>query len=177
MKHIIYYKRCVVLVIILLVNITAVFAQQKKKAPLQKRENYEFTFDLPRYVEQLKKELTYPLAWGNSDIKNFGEWKSVAKAKVLECMMTPPKQADGFNYQVMGEERREGYIARKILFNVNAYSRISAYLLIPDGKGPFPAVNMLHDHGGHLYIGQEKKVRPSDVETAGVNDAETVGGE
>ena len=55
MKHIIYYKRCVVLVIILLVNITAVFAQQKKKAPLQKRENYEFTFDLPRYVEQLKK--------------------------------------------------------------------------------------------------------------------------
>ena len=42
MKNIIYYKRCVVLVIILLVNITAVFAQQKKKAPLQKRENYEF---------------------------------------------------------------------------------------------------------------------------------------
>ena len=94
MKNIIYYKRCVVLVIILLVNITAVFAQQKKKAPLQKRENYEFTFDLPRYVEQLKKELTYPLAWGNSDIKNFGEWKSVAKAKVLECMMTPPLKSN-----------------------------------------------------------------------------------
>ena len=172
MKHIIYYKRCVVLVIILLVNITIVFAQQKKKTQLQKRENYEFTFDLPCYVEQLKKELTYPLAWGNSDVNNFSEWKSVAKAKVLECMMTPPKQADGFNYQVMGEERREGYIARKILFNVNAYSRISAYLLIPYGKGPFPAVNMLHDHGGHLYIGKEKMVRPFDVDTAVVNDAD-----
>ena len=172
MKHIIYYKRCVVLVIILLVNITIVFAQQKKKTQLQKRENYEFTFDLPCYVEQLKKELTYPLAWGNSDVNNFSEWKSVAKAKVLECMMTPPKQADGFNYQVMGEERREGYIARKSLFNVNAYSRISAYLLIPYGKGPFPAVNMLHDHGGHLYIGKEKMVRPFDVDTAVVNDAD-----
>ena len=172
MKHIIYYKRCVVLVIILLVNITIVFAQQKKKTQLQKRENYEFSFDLPCYVEQLKKELTYPLAWGNSDVNNFSEWKSVAKAKVLECMMTPPKQADGFNYQVMGEERREGYIARKILFNVNAYSRISAYLLIPYGKGPFPAVNMLHDHGGHLYIGKEKMVRPFDVDTAVVNDAD-----
>ena len=156
----------------LVANISAVQAQQKKKAPLQKRENYEFTFDLPRYVEQLKKELTYPLAWGNSDIKDFAEWKSVARAKVLECMMTPPKQAEGFDYQVVGEEKRDGYTARKILFNVNAYSRISGYLLIPDGKGPFPAMNMLHDHGGHLYIGKEKMVRPFDVDTAVVNDAD-----
>ena len=55
----------------LVVSTAAVQAQQKKKTPLQKRENYEFTFDLPRYVEQLKKELTYPLAWGNSGIKDF----------------------------------------------------------------------------------------------------------
>ena len=153
-------------------NTAAVQAQQKKKTPLQKRENYEFTFDLPRYVEQLKKELTYPLAWGNSGIKDFAEWKTAARAKVLECMMTPPKQAESYDCQVIGEERRDGYTARKILFNVNAYSRITAYLLIPDGKGPFPAVNMLHDHGGHLYIGKEKMVRPFDVDTAVVNDAD-----
>ena len=164
--------RLIAVATILIANISAVQAQQKKKAPLQKRENYEFTFDLPRYVEQLKKELTYPLAWGNSDIKDFAEWKSVARAKVLECMMTPPKQAEGFDYQVVGEEKRDGYTARKILFNVNAYSRISGYLLIPDGKGPFPAMNMLHDHGGHLYIGKEKMVRPFDVDTAVVNDAD-----
>ena len=156
----------------LVANTAAVQAQQKKKTPLQKRENYEFTFDLPRYVEQLKKELTYPLAWGNSGIKDFAEWKTAARAKVLECMMTPPKQAERYDCQVIGEERRDGYTARKILFNVNAYSRITAYLLIPDGKGPFPAVNMLHDHGGHLYIGKEKMVRPFDVDTAVVNDAD-----
>ena len=154
------------------VSTAAVQAQQKKKTPLQKRENYEFSFDLPRYVEQLKKELTYPLAWGNSGIKDFAEWKTAARAKVLECMMTPPKQAESYDCQVIGEERRDGYTARKILFNVNAYSRITAYLLIPDGKGPFPAVNMLHDHGGHLYIGKEKMVRPFDVDTAVVNDAD-----
>ena len=160
-----------VLAILCIANCSDVFAQ-KKKTPLQKRENYEFTFDLPRYVEQLKKELTYPLAWGNSDIKDFGEWKSVAKAKVLECMMTPPMKSAGYDMQVIGEERRDGYTARKILFNVNAYSRILAYLLVPDGKGPFPAVNMLHDHGGHLFIGKEKMVRPFDVDTAVVNDAD-----
>ena len=43
--HIIYIKRCVILAIILLVNVTTIFAQQKKKSPLQKRENFEFTFD------------------------------------------------------------------------------------------------------------------------------------
>ena len=164
--------RCTAVATMLVANISAVQAQQKKKAPQQKRENYEFTFDLPRYVEQLKKELTYPLAWGNSDIKDFAEWKSVARAKVLECMMTPPKKAEGFDYQIIGEEKRDGYTARKILFNVNAYSRISAYLLIPEGKGPFPAMNMLHDHGGHLYIGKEKMIRPFDVDTAVVNDAD-----
>ena len=164
--------RCTAVATMLVANISAVQAQQKKKAPLQKRENYEFTFDLPRYVEQLKKELTYPLAWGNSDIKDFAEWKSVARAKVFECMMTPPKKAEGFDYQIIGEEKRDGYTARKILFNVNAYSRISAYLLIPEGKGPFPAMNMLHDHGGHLYIGKEKMIRPFDVDTAVVNDAD-----
>ena len=46
---------------------TGAYAQKKK---LQKRENYEFTFDLPRYVEELKTELTYPLAWGNSPISD-----------------------------------------------------------------------------------------------------------
>ena len=121
MMHIIYIKRCVILAIILLVNVTTIFAQQKKKSPLQKRENFEFTFDLPRYVEQLKKELTYPMAWGNSDIKDFGEWKSVAKAKVFECMMTPPLKSDDYDMQVIAEERREGYSALKILFNVNVY--------------------------------------------------------
>ena len=164
--------RCTAVATMLVANISAVQAQQKKKAPLQKRENYEFTFDLPRYVEQLKKELTYPLAWGNSDIKDFAEWKSVARAQVFECRMTPPKKAEGFDYQIIGEEKRDGYTARKILFNVNAYSRISAYLLIPEGKGPFPAMNMLHDHGGHLYIGKEKMIRPFDVDTAVVNDAD-----
>ena len=164
--------RCIAVATMLVVSTAAVQAQQKKKTPLQKRENYEFTFDLPRYVEQLKKELTYPLAWGNSGIKDFAEWKTAARAKVLECMMTPPKQAESYDCQVIGEERRDGYTARKILFNVNAYSRITAYLLIPDGKGPFPAVNMLHDHGGHLYIGKEKMVRPFDVDTAVVNDAD-----
>lgn len=79
---------------------------------------------------------------------------------MFECMMTPPKAAAAWNMEVLGEEQRDGYKAQKIAFNINAYSRITAYLLIPDGKGPFPTVNALHDHGAHLFIGKEKMIRP-----------------
>ena len=135
-------------------------AKTSPKPKLQKREKYEWQGEIPTYVETLKKELTYPMAWGNSPIKNFKKWKKAAREKVFECMMTPPKAAAAWNLEVLGEEQRDGYKAQKIAFNINAYSRITAYLLIPDGKGPFPTVNALHDHGAHLFIGKEKMVRP-----------------
>lgn len=135
-------------------------AKTSSKPKLQKREKYEWQGEIPTYVETLKKELTYPMAWGNSPIKNFKKWKKTARAKVFECMMTPPKAAAAWDMEVLGEEQRDGYKAQKIAFNINAYSRITAYLLIPDGKGPFPTVNALHDHGAHLFIGKEKMIRP-----------------
>lgn len=135
-------------------------AKTSSKPKLQKREKYEWQGEIPTYVETLKKELAYPMAWGNSPIKNFKKWKKTARAKVFECMMTPPKAAAAWDMEVLGEEQRDGYKAQKIAFNINAYSRITAYLLIPDGKGPFPTVNALHDHGAHLFIGKEKMIRP-----------------
>ena len=136
-------------------------AKTSSKPKLQKREKYEWQGEIPTYVETLKKELTYPMAWGNSPIKNFKKWKKAARGKVFECMMTPPKAAAAWDMEVLGEEQREGYKAQKIAFNINAYSRITAYLLIPDGgDGKFPAVVALHDHGAHLFIGKEKMIRP-----------------
>ena len=151
-------KRIITYSIIALLQASVAFAQTSPK--LQKREKYEWQGEIPTYVETLKKELTYPMAWGNSPIKNFKKWKKTARAKALECMMTPPKAAATWDMEVLGEEQRDGYKAQKIAFNINAYSRITAYLLIPDGKGPFPTVNALHDHGAHLFIGKEKMIRP-----------------
>lgn len=152
--------------------LSPVWMMAQSNNQLQTRENYEFDFDLPSYVEQLKEELTYPLAWGNSDIKNFDEWKKTARAKVFECMMTPPKKASAWDMQVIAVEQRKGYKAQKIAFNINAYSRITAYLLVPDGKGPFPAINALHDHGAHLFIGKEKMIRPFGVSDEVMQDAD-----
>lgn len=124
-------KRIIICCMIGLMQASMMFAQTTKKK-LQTRENYEFDFDLPRYVEDLKKELTYPMAWGNSPIKNFNKWKKVARQKVFDCMMTPPKKAASWDMEVLAEEQRDGYKAQKIAFNVNAYSCVTAYLLIPN---------------------------------------------
>ena len=160
-------KRIITYSIIALLQTSVALAQTSvsltktsSKPKLQKREKYEWQGEIPTYVETLKKELTYPMAWGNSSIRNFKKWKKTARAKVFECMMTPPKAAAAWDMEVLGEEQRDGYKAQKIAFNINAYSRITAYLLIPDGKGPFPTVNALHDHGAHLFIGKEKMIRP-----------------
>ncbi|MCW4076590.1 dienelactone hydrolase family protein [Segatella copri] len=161
MKRIITYSIIALLqASVALAQTSVSLAKTSSKPKLQKREKYEWQGEIPTYVETLKKELTYPMAWGNSPIRNFKKWKKTARAKVLECMMTPPKAAAAWDMEVLGEEQRDGYKAQKIAFNINAYSRITAYLLIPDGKGPFPTVNALHDHGAHLFIGKEKMIRP-----------------
>ena len=149
-------------------------AQKKNDGSQQKRAKYEFERNLPVYAEQLIADLTYPMAWGNSKIKNFNKWKQAAREKVFDCMLTPPPApADGYNVKVLFEEQRDGYKARKIEIQLSKYYKVPAYVLIPDGKGPFPAVNALHDHGAHLFIGKEKMIRPLACETDEVKaDAE-----
>ena len=161
-------KTCLVILSILLMCSGQVLAQQ------QGREKYEFMRNLPVYADSLIADLTYPLAWGNSDIRDFDAWKQAAREKVFDCMLTPPPApANGFEAKVLYEEQRDGYKARKLEIRLSRYYTVPAYLLIPDGKGPFPAVNVLHDHGAHLFIGKEKVIRPLACEDSVViNDAE-----
>ena len=142
----------------------------------QQRERYEFRRNLPIYADSLLKDLTYPMAWGNSPIKDFKEWKQVARQKVFDCMLTPPPlplTTHHSPFTILAEEQRNGYRAQKIDIPLSRYYTVPAYVLIPDGKGPFPAVNLLHDHGAHLFIGKEKMIRPLACEDSTViRDAE-----
>jgi dienelactone hydrolase len=144
----------------------------------QKRSKYEFLRNLPVYADSLIKDLTYPMAWGNSPITDFNAWRQAARQRVFDCMLTPPPPPPNsplsiINYQLLDTEQRDGYRAQKIEVRLSRYYTVPAYLLVPDGKGPFPAVNVLHDHGGHFFIGKEKMVRPLATEDSlVVSDAE-----
>lgn len=140
-------------------------------AQKQVREAYEYARDVPAYVDSILGELTYPLAWQHSGLADFDAWRSTARAKVRECMLTPPPPAPA-DMEIVATEQRHGYKAHRIRFNQHAYARVTAYLLIPDTPGPHPALNVLHDHGGHLYIGKEKMVRPFGVTQEVTDDAQ-----
>lgn len=156
-------KRLKVIIMGLVVSTTALS---------QHTSSYELEREMPVFLDKLKKELTYPLAWGNSPVKNFKKWRKQARAEVLNAMLAPPPYITDYRTEIIAEEQRDGYSARKISFNLTGYSRVSAYLLVPDGKGPFPAVVLLHDHGGHYTIGKEKMIRPFAIDKAILDDAD-----
>ena len=156
------------------VECTIVTIAKPKTTTAQKRKKYEFQRNLPVYADSLIAHLDYPMAWENSGIKKFSKWKKAARQKVFDCMlMPPPPPANGYQAKVLSEEQRDGYKARKIEIRLSQYYTVPAYVLIPDGKGPFPAINLLHDHGAHLFIGKEKMIRPLTCEDSTViKDAE-----
>ncbi len=120
---------------------------------------YETRCDMPIYYETLRSELSYPDAWGNSEITSYDVWREQARDLLLDCLQYTPDNTP-FDCEIVAEEQRDGYKAQRIMLNINRYVRVPAYLLIPDGDAPFPAVTLLHDHGAKFDIGKEKNVRP-----------------
>lgn len=57
--------------------------------------SYGVIKNMPVFYEQLKQQLTYPMAWGNSPVRKFDKWRSQARDVLLECMqILPPAPAD-----------------------------------------------------------------------------------
>ena len=76
---------------------------------------YELEREMPVFGP-IEKELTYPMAWGNSPVKNFKKWRRQARAAVLDAMLAPPPYTTDYKTEVIAEEQREGYRAKKIMF-------------------------------------------------------------
>lgn len=134
-------------------------------------QGYELRKDMPLYYEQMCQRLNFPDAWGNSPIKSFQKWRRHTRNLIKECLNYPASDTP-FDYTTTDIEKRNGYRAEKIVFNISGDARIPAYLLIPDGQGPFPALVVLHDHGAKFSIGKEKNVRPFHVPDSVVQKSE-----
>lgn len=141
-------------------------------ASAQEKRGHEIERDMPLFLDSLKTEFTYPMAWGNSEITDFSEWRTTAKGKLSEEMLLPPPRANSYDMVILESEQRDGYTAHKIEFNLTKYSRVKGYLLVPDSEGPHPAIVALHDHGAHFTIGKEKMVKPFNVDQAILDDSD-----
>lgn len=133
---------------------------------------WEIEREMPAFLDEIQAELTYPMAWENAGISDFGRWRDSARAVVFESMLEPPAPAPDAALTLIESERRDGYTARKYSAAISAYSTVTLYVLMPDGAGPHPGVVLLHDHGGHYTIGKEKMIRPFGVDSAVVSDAD-----
>lgn len=170
-----------------IMSIASVLTTSAQKDVLYSVEN-----NMPLFYQQLKEQLTYPWAWQNKQSSmQFNEWREKARREIIEkTMQIAPPAPESFDYEVIATEKREGYEAQKILFNISKWEKTLAYLLVPDmpqknvkskkankkaapvETKKFPALLMLHDHGAHFAIGKEKMVRPFDVDSVIIKDAE-----
>lgn len=126
---------------------------------------------LPTFSEAQIARMRFPMAWDPAKGQPFDEWREDARAKLIDCLLTPPPAPVAFDPAIIAVEDRGTYEARKLVFSVSADCRVPAYLLVPKGQGPFPAVLALHDHGAHFSIGKEKVVRPFGVTREVLQDA------
>lgn len=128
--------------------------------------------DMPLFYRQLKEQLTFPWSWQRKhDSMTINDWRKEARRQVEATMQIAPPAPLSYDYEVIAREQREGYEAQKILFNINKWERVMAYLLVPKVRKA-PALLMLHDHGAHFSIGKEKMVRPFDVDSTLMADAD-----
>lgn len=125
---------------------------------------------LPAFHEARIRRMDYPLAWRHAEL-DFAAWRRKAREAYITSLQTPPPCAP-FAPKVLAVEDRGAYEARKLAFNISADERAAAYLLVPEGEGPFPAMLALHDHGAHFTIGKEKVVRPFGVSRERLDDAQ-----
>ncbi|MGW6927240.1 dienelactone hydrolase family protein [Streptomyces sp. NPDC054950] len=115
---------------------------------------------LPDFHPALRAELTFPLAWGRSPIRDFRSWRRAARAKVEELLVVGPQDRTPYAPEFTDRRRQDGYTSELVTLSLTRHERVRAALLTPDGPGPFPAVLLLHDHGAKFDIGKEKLVRP-----------------
>ena len=116
---------------------------------------------LPRFYKSIVDKIEFSLGW--KDGSDPAAWKEAGLKKAKEIMI-PWEDNTEFNMEVIAEEKRDGYTAKKVVFNLTEDSRVLGLLLVPNqkkkdiGKKLLPAVLMLHDHGGKFTIGKEKMV-------------------
>lgn len=125
---------------------------------------------LPVFYRNLAARMEYPLSWLSGRHRNFARWREQARAEFFKSLQALPPAAP-FEPEVIAEQDRGSYVARKVVFNVTADSRVLAFMLVPKSRGPHPAVLLLHDHGAKFDIGKEKVIEPWDVPAEKIESA------
>ncbi len=96
-------------------------------------------------------------SWLSGRWVDHSQWQTTARAKAHELLHYFPTPAP-LDPAVLSVIDRGDHTQQEVAFNTAHGIRVHGTVLVPKGKGPFPAVVALHDHGGFYYFGREKIV-------------------
>jgi dienelactone hydrolase len=80
-------------------------------------------------------------------VKGLGEWPEVRtriEAAVLEMLGTLPKERAELQVKVTDEQPMGGLLRQQVNYFIDDWTRVSAWLFIPDGKEDLPAIVCCH---------------------------------
>src|SRR4051812_5606101 len=81
--------------------------------------------------------------------RNWQSWRRTFGAALMRPMGERP-EATPLRAQTLERVKLDGYTREKVIFNCDAFSSLSAYVLIPDGaspRDPRPGILAAHGHG------------------------------
>ena len=84
---------------------------------------------LPVFYESLRAKMAFKLGW-TDQVKNPAAWKKAGLAKAREIMLPAWQDKTAFEPKVLEEIDRGSYVARKVVFNLTAESRVMALVLV-----------------------------------------------
>lgn len=125
--------------------------------------------NLASVMKSIHEENGFPLDYFHKGSLSAEQWRKRGRDEVSLRLSYSPK-AVPLDLKVHQRIDRDGHELRVISFAGSPHYRIPAYLLVPkSGKGPFPGVVGLHDHGGYFVHGKEKIVS-QDKENPALTD-------
>lgn len=119
----------------------------------------------PAFLAELRDAHRFALGREAFD-GDFTAWQEAARGDI-QSVLTP--QADLVpSYSVLSQHVADGFLFQRLAISFPVGGSTRAFFLRPEGRGPFPAVLLLHDHGSRFDIGKEKVVaardRPEDIQ-------------
>ncbi len=117
-----------------------------------------FLGNLAPIVSSIHRERGFPMDFASRGGLSVEQWRQRGRAELQRELSYLPHSAP-LDLKVHATVKREGYEIRTISFAGSRHYRVPAYLLVPTGKGPYPGVVALHDHGGWFFHGKEKLVQ------------------
>jgi dienelactone hydrolase len=109
-------------------------------------------------VQMIADANTYAYSFLSDRFKTLDDFKTAARAKILDVLNYQPDKVDP-KPAVLERVERDDHVREKILFNTTPFFRVPAYVLIPKKlKKPAPAIVDLHSHGGMFLFGKEKVI-------------------